>query len=383
MRDILLVVSVLAAMLYFSPLALAEQPDQTNYQFLLERFLRGDGDVEEALRSAPEAIPLLEDYLIHGERSADEEFEPLIEALAADEFIVREKASQQLYCKLPACESRLRATLMTTQDLEVRWRVERLLGQSKAKQSLESMAPVLLQNMYGRHLKTIWPEYFARFQADPNDRRALLLFQHADPNLLLTLTADQIEPEDRLKYLLALKYLGISLFDLDDRLEEFKSDQILEMAAKTYWPIELQPLRQDGDYHWMVRCGSVKDREVRDVLQISLDRNSPRYQIVHFNIWPRWIYLFRFEKPLEKTYDGVALSVNHSNAVISRLVQTIPAGMTLSTVRLSRSEQFNWGVNMQYAWAKTLYPTDLLDRVNFRSRPKEMSAAVLTEPKSK
>jgi hypothetical protein len=69
--------------------------------------------------------------------------------------------------------------------------------------------------------------------------------------------------------------------------------------------------------------------------------------------------------------------------VISRLVETIPANMTLTTVRFSRSEQFNWGVNMQYAWAKTLYPADLLERVNFRGRPKEMSAAVVIEPKSK
>jgi hypothetical protein len=384
MRDLPPVVSLLAAMLFFSPLAFAEQPDHSPYRFLLERFLRGDGDVEAELRNTPQAIPLLEDFLIHGERAtASSEVEPLIEELAADEFIVREKASQQLFCQLPACESQLRATLVSTEDLEVRWRVERLLVQSKAKKHLESIAPLLLKNMYGRHLKTIWPEYFARFQADPTDRRALLLFQHTDPNFLLTLTADNIEPEERLKYLLALKYLGISEFDLYDRLEEFKSEQILDMAAKTYWPIELQPLRQDDGCYSLLRCGSVKDREVRNVLQISLDRDSPRAQIVHFNVWPRWIYLFRFEKPLEKTYDGVALTVNTSHEVISRLVPTIPADMKLTKVRLSRSEQFDWGVNMHYAWAKSLYPADLLDRVNFRSRPKEMSAAVVTEPKSK
>ena len=391
------------SLLIMSLLCLAQKhrvqaEENVDHHALIHRYLTGDLSAERQLLKSPDALPVLEQMLQPAKPKMQIKVEPLIRNLGHKEFAVRQHASQQLQETLPDARPKLETALRESTDTEVRWRLIKLLAFKQAPQDSEKLILRLMKSMYYKHLPEIWPEYMDLLENDPHNSRAMLLVRHTDPERVLKKLGVSPRPEQKLRYFLALKFTGNKWNRLTQQMYEFTGEEILKAADETYWPMELQPLKKDGTYHWTARCSRLEGNKAVDVLFMGIDQNvyttinskpvvkgpqtgrtEPPGNMVHFDTWARWDYLFRFETPYVHTYNGVALGSHHNGHLRTKVVQTIPAGVKLATARVEYPEQQNWSLGKQYDWAREFYPADLIEKIKFLDSSDSQSKILMAE----
>ncbi len=241
----------------------------------------------------------------------------------------------------------------------------------------------VLGEQYKRHFDELFTQRWPAFVKDINDADAQRWLCHVPFDELWKKLAEQ-PAKDKLRLLLLLRRSAKWDEAMAKQLAAFSAKEVLEAAAATWWPIEIEPVQMDGAYGWTTRAGKVEGNLVTDILRLSVKMPdygnvNERGQWVHIEYWDRWHYIFRFaqaqaskdalvvsERMIRRDtlpfHGGMAEEMN----VRCNTVRGVPNSVKVPTMAMGMAESLDWHTGAVYECAKPYIPEKYHERLRFK-----------------
>jgi hypothetical protein len=358
--------------------------------------LSGDTAAFDSLRSTGErAVVLIEDFLCHYRRLNPSQIEQELACLARPDEPARRQAAARLTLLPEPANDLLKRYQDQTTGPEQKERLRQFIaGRAKAQKQVAGF----LAGLYAEHFNRLFVARRARLEKDCRDPAVELFFAYAPFDQAWAMLRNG-RPDLQLRFLLLRLYTGRDECALSN-LELFSAPDILRVAAQTWWPVEIEPLAQDGAYRWSTRADATEGNTACHLLRLSVrpaSQPGAKDEWVHLNRWSRWTYLFRYQ-PRVAGADALVFAENElrrqnrssrSNPEAHReladgglwipqpfdtnligrgaceAVSGVPATAFLPVVRLSREEEQHLHGRVLCEWARPLVPDTIQDRVHF------------------
>ena len=372
---LLLLGLALALLSLSSSLSVADDPPE--FETLIMRALAGDAAARAKIMSGGEdSMAALEESLLRSVETDEARMRELVDELNAEEYQTRKRATLELMSFPSTIVPLLEDFSEHTSSPETKFRLLLVIEAFDGRESRSDMILNMLSDLYAVHASTRLPEATEALATNPRDERALFYINHVSFREVRG-ALDLVDEESRIRFLLAKKYLDPGASTVDHELRNVSGLLVLKLAEETYWPIELEPLEEDGAYHWVARAESLEGNRARNVIKVSVDRRGGADKLVHFKGWREWVYLWSYETPHRETYNGLVLGIRESRRVRAENFRRLPEGVQVPHVRMSDREKSAWAAGRAFEWARVLIPEEYIDMLRFRANRYEPAAEIL------
>lgn len=233
--------------------------------------------------------------------------------------------------------------------------------------------------LYQTHLDRLLPERWDRLSKDRLDPGSHAFFSYAKTDAVWNWLGDA-RPKDRLKFLLVRIYNGRWGEYEQSLLHKFSAKEVLEAAAATYWPIELEPIQLDGTYGWTTRAAAVNGNVAQNIIRFSVKMEdygnvAERGEWVHLYRWQQATYLCRF-KQICLNKDSMAYCEWSSAPELPFIPAKNPGGRidimrgypkdaVLPIVDLTEKESLAFHLGGPREWVRGVLPINIAARLKF------------------
>jgi hypothetical protein len=365
-------------------------------QATVESLFSGEIAAFESLRSLKAgAIPLLEGFLQNRAGATAEQIEQEVARLASPEEPVRRLALARLTL-LPEPASELlkwHSERASTPELK-----ERLHQLATGRSRVQKQVAGFLAGLYTENFGRLFVTRRAMLERDCRDVAAELFFAYAPFHQAWARFRDS--PTDlQLRFLLLRLYTGRDQ-EAIQTLERFPAQEILRVAAQTWWPVELEPLAAEGGSRWATRAETTEGNVATHLLRLGVGPAGQKVggdDWLRLERWSRWTYLFRYDRPVgggsalvfaesewrwqnqsRRRTPETRLEPAESTLWLPQLpgahlvgpgrcevVRGLPQTALLPIVRLSREEEQHFRGRVLCEWARPLVPEAIQNRVQF------------------
>ena len=341
--------------------------------------------LDELRSSGKSGMTAIENFL--SERSALDvkQVEGLVEKLGSTDYKIRQEATDLLSVFPKEAIPELENYLKPATDPEIKGRLKTALTNIKISEKRHGELLSVLHSLYEDNAEDIFKEMLPVVKADPNNIRAVYALDNISFDkawkILETATRDE-----KLIWLLLKMSRSDKLDEIEEKLKAFKADDLLRVAALTWWPVEIEPLQKDGAYGWTTRAQLMEGNVAWNVIRLSV--KMPDYGNVdergeweHLTKWGRLTYIFQFPEYPERNVIAYAEPYNRCADFTGwKVVLTdesgkrqgnldafrgIPPGVKLPLARISMKEVNAWRVHFAFIWAKPLFPPDIAMQIKF------------------
>ncbi|MGH7930185.1 MAG: hypothetical protein ACREQV_20605, partial [Candidatus Binatia bacterium] len=250
------------------------------------------------------SVRIVEDLLRWRQTATPQTIEDEVRRLRHADNRMRNVATARLIMLPESALDQLRDLEQSADGPEQKRRLKLVLGLLPVAQKPVETFPELLHQSYALHFDELFANRWPRLMRDPHDWGAMAFFGNVSFATVWTRIQDR-PPEERLRFLLLRVYFygdtagragGKEAFE---PLQQYTAKVVLNAAAATYWPVEIEPPEKDGTYEWTTRASTVEGNVASQVMRLSIKpadygNVAERRGWVHFITWYRWIYLFRY-----------------------------------------------------------------------------------------
>jgi len=356
----------------------------------------GDTAAYEGLRAERDhAVPKIEDFLRRHHRMALTNLASDLGALGSPDPLIRKLAEARLTLAPEHCDAWLKVRGEEWPDSETKARLKSLLaGRSKARKQVMGF----LSGLYAEHFNRLYTERSPALARDGHDFEAQLFFAYAPFEetwkRLRNAPADQ-----QLRFLLLRLYAGRDRAAVE-WLRRFSGTEVLEMASRTWWPVEIETSTTNAAAGHEIRAARLAGNTASQVLRVNLRPASGAATTREWSSierWPRWLYVFRF-KDSWNGQEGVAYQegrvawANRASGDLWGLpkdpedddlwlpacelcpiawpgkcepVRAVPRAVPVPVAVLTRQEIKDWSDGRVFAWSSSLFPPSVRERLHF------------------
>lgn len=379
MKQHLLTLGMALAFLFVAS-SFSSADDPPEFETILMRALSGDATARaQILRGGEESITALEESLGRTVGTDETRVRELVELLDAEDYQTRKEATIELMSFPSTALSLLETLAEHATSPETKFRLFIVIEAFDGRESRSDLILDLLGDLYVIHAASRLPEVTEALAANPRNEHALFYVKHV-PIREVRGSLDLMDEESRIRFLLAKKYIDPDASTIDQVLRDSSGLMVLKLAEETYWPIELEPLEEDGAYHWAARAESLEGNRAQHVIKISIDLRDDKDKLVHFKGWREWVYLWSYETPHREIYHGLVLGIRKSRRVRPENCRQLPEGVEVPHVRMSEREKVAWAGGRAFEWARELVPAEYVNMMRFRANRYDPVAEVLSTP---
>lgn len=379
MKQHLLTLGLALAVLFVSS-SFSIADETADLEMMIMRALAGDATARaQIISGGEEAISALEESLGRTAQTDETKVRELVELLDAEEYQTRKQATIELMSFPSTTLPLLEHFAEQASSPETKFRLLIVIESFDGRESRSDLILDLLSDLYVLHAASRLPEAIQELATNPHDEHALFYVKNV-PLRGVRGSFDLVDEESQIRFLLAKKYIDPDASTIDHELRDYSGLMILQLAEETYWPIELEPLEEDGAYHWATRAESLDGNRAQHVIKISIDQRDDKEKLIHFKGWREWIYLWSYETPHRENYHGLVLGIRESRRVRPENCRQLPEGVEVPHVRMSEREKVAWAGGRAFEWARELIPAEHVDMMRFRANRYEPVAEVLSTP---
>jgi hypothetical protein len=369
--------------------------------------LGGDAAAFENLRALGEpAVTLLEQFIQRHYRVEAAQIEKDVASLAGPEEGARRLALARLTLLPERASDLIKTNYDRLPNGEAKDRLKVWLA-NRAR--LQRQVAGLLTGLYSEHFQHLFLVRRSLLQKDCHHVPAQLFFAYA-PFDQVWMRLKESPPEAQLRFLLLRLYA-----ERDDNalecLERFPALEVLQAAAQTWWPVEIEPLVKEGGSGGTTRAAALEGKAAAHVLRLTLRPASAPAgpeEWATLDRWFRWTYVFRYKEPAqgreavayaeaeshranqtgrpgplphrEKTEGKFWLPEPATGDVTGpghcEIVRHVPPAVKLPTVALSHQEAAHWLAGTAYEWARPLFAAAMQGHLRFQ--PNQFPAPQVT-----
>lgn len=341
------------------------------------------GDTQAMMRliqSGPAAAQVIEGRLsawVSDQAAVDAAVARLAGAPDAAEAADAEARLLQLPC--PEVRDGLLEAIAASDNSQVRLRLARAAARLGQRPDGRAMLTAALAQLYQLHPRELAPPRIDRLMRDPYDATALMFVQ-ASPASVLAEAAAGDDATRRLRLAVAKLWTGPHPDrELATWLAAFTGRELMHEAQATYWPVTLDSTRPSTTPTYTItslahlRDGVTAHRVLR--LRHFADQHTlGKWEQIELS--ERWTYLGRLvpshvgyrglawmHPPLWLRPPGFSSPSKQSQAV---LVNDVPEGLKLPSIKMSVSEFVQWRQGWAFNWIRPLLPSDQSDVTNLQ-----------------
>lgn len=259
-----------------------------DHKDLVGQFLLGDKTAEYKLQQGGRnSITAIEDFLISCKSDKEKNIDKHLEDLGSAVYEEREMATLRLSILSSEMLPKLKEHMKASRDPEVTFRLKRIITAIDAQPKKRKQLRKILAALYQQSADSLFIEYQARLQKNLHDPRAREFFSTTSFDKIWPLV-EKTKGGFKLTYLLLLKYLNVASKEAMEKLMEQNGMRVLSVARKTFWTVELLPLRLDGAYHWTTLASERDKNKAYNVIKLSIEKRYKTEKIYHFKHWKEY-----------------------------------------------------------------------------------------------